>query len=303
MNPNQPIIITLPIWQRRWTFSNCISGVQPRFDCYPDLTTTMSSSRSNFHFLPGDPDKEEVEIESSGDISALQRYRWILWCNTIGNRLDQRSRLLDLEAQLRENTQLEIALREKLQSLSQSTVQNQAESHGSSKKPSTWSTFSARIMLSATQEFEQKIHICSQKYWILERKWWEVRASMQDGTLTRAMDFWRSQPRWHMHRILVEDCIGMGGCCARGCGCCDKRQSLLVDRRFAAGHCTLKCSCCEKARGYRLAWILKSKARKLNTLESLNARWRRVMRASLVGLVVGSNEDPRELIQPPRYKH
>lgn len=82
-----------------------------------------------------------------------------------------------------------------------------------------------------------------------------------------------------------------------------KRQSLLVDRRFAAGHCTLKCSCCEKARGYRLAWILKSKARKLNTLESLNARWRRVMRASLVGLVVGSNEDPRELIQPPRYEH
>lgn len=158
-------------------------------------------------------------------------------------------------------------------------------------------------MLSATQEFEQKIHVCSQKYWILERKWWEVRASMQDGTLTRAIDFWRSQPRWHMHRILVEYCIGMGGCCARGCGCCDKRQSLLVDRRFAAGHCTLKCSCCEKARGYRLAWILKSKARKLNTLESLNARWRRVMRASLVGLVVGSNEDPRELIQPPRYEH
>ncbi|KAK9854140.1 hypothetical protein MYU51_004927 [Penicillium brevicompactum] len=94
----------------------------------------MSSSRSNLHFLPGDPDKEEVEIESSGDISALQRYQWNLWCNTIGNRLDQRSRLLDLEAQLRENTQLEIALREKLQSLSQSTVQNQAESHESSKK-------------------------------------------------------------------------------------------------------------------------------------------------------------------------
>ncbi|KAJ5363303.1 hypothetical protein N7541_004147 [Penicillium brevicompactum] len=255
----------------------------------------MSSSRSNLHFLPGDPDKEEVEIESSGDISALQRYRWNLWCNTIGNRLDQRSRLLDLEAQLRENTQLEIALREKLQSLSQSTVQNQAESHESSKKTINME----HILGTHYAEFEQKIHV----YWILERKWWEVRASMQDGTLTRAMDFWRSQPRWHMHRILVEDCIGMGGCCARGCGCCDKRQSLLVDRRFAAGHCTLKCSCCEKARGYRLAWILKSKARKLNTLESLNARWRRVMRASLVGLVVGSNEDPRELIQPPRYEH
>lgn len=281
---------------------------QVRFDCFQDLITAMSQCEIQVSRLSGDQDKKEVDLESSGNISALQRYRWVKWCNSLNSQPDPRGKLLGLETRLRKNTQLEIALREVLQSLSRLAIQDQAESFRFSKKHPTWWAFWRVIEGTSsahtnTQEIEEKIHTCAQEYWILERQWWEARAGVKDGPLTRAMDLWRSQPRWHMHRVLVEDCIGMGGCCARRCGCCDKRQEMLIDRRFAAGHCTLECSCCKKSRGYKLTWKQKFKTKNLRSPEKLQARYKRVMRASLVGLVAGSNEDPVDLIQPPRYEH
>ena len=58
-----------------------------------------------------------------------------------------------------------------------------------------------------------------------------------------------------------ERCAASGGCCGRGCGCCEKalnrhlmpgRRNLAQEERAVAkvlGHCTVECRCCIEARG------------------------------------------------------
>ncbi|KAL2843934.1 hypothetical protein BJY01DRAFT_190849 [Aspergillus pseudoustus] len=49
---------------------------------------------------------------------------------------------------------------------------------------------------------------------------------------------------WHMHPWLTEQCQGAGGCCARRCGCCAKRE--VRGMGYWVGHCTPACRCCVK---------------------------------------------------------
>lgn len=60
----------------------------------------------------------------------------------------------------------------------------------------------------------------------------------------------RLNPKWFMRPGMVSDCANRGGCCSRGCGCCERR--LLGNREKGVGHCTTECSCCENFRGFAL---------------------------------------------------
>ena len=109
-------------------------------------------------------------------------------------------------------------LREKLQKLEENPTRNKAAD---------------------IQDLRDKIQTPSKDYWWKERFWWVVRVSFLDTPFTRSIDFWRSQPKWYMHRSLVEDRARMGGCRGRNCGCCLDRESIL-GRKLAAGHCTFE---------------------------------------------------------------
>ncbi|KAJ5847839.1 hypothetical protein N7455_011796 [Penicillium solitum] len=128
--------------------------------------------------LIGDKTSEEVDLEQSGDINALQRYRFVLHWNNYRTRPPSFSRkLLFVEEDLREVVQEEISIKEGLDAL-------------------------------------------NVKYWLLEQIWWHHRSCLEDGFQLRVFQLWRSHPKWYMHRVLVEDCAGRQGCCARECGCC-----------------------------------------------------------------------------------
>lgn len=234
------------------------------------------------YYMWGDKSDEELDLESSGDICLLQRYRYATFTdedNPPMCPINLRG-LLQTEVALRENTQREMALKEKIGHLS---------------KEDTYVT--------VLQDLQEELSTLSTEYWTLERRWWEIRSSYDDGPLTRGIDFWRSQPKWYMHQVLVEDCMGRGGCCGRDCGCCSHRQS---ERKFAVGHCTVECSCCERARGFALDPEQKSQIRESFKLDYKSIRawyYNRIKTASLLGLMAGSYENPLDLIVdlPPRY--
>ncbi|KAJ5530611.1 hypothetical protein N7527_004004 [Penicillium freii] len=131
------------------------------------------------YYMWGDKSDEELDLESSGDICLLQRYRYATFTdedNPPMCPINLRG-LLQTEVALRENTQREIALKEKIGHLS---------------KEDTYVT--------VLQDLQEELSTLSTEYWTLERRWWEIRSSYDDGPLTRGIDFWRSQPKWYMHQ-------------------------------------------------------------------------------------------------------
>lgn len=227
--------------------------------------------------LSGDKRAEEVALELSGNIHALQTYRYSQWKSNapkIRGGTDLNG-LMRTESALRENAQRE----DKTKILLREEPRNQA--------------------------LEQEISKLAKEYWILEREWWKIRASYREGPLTRAIDLWRSNPKWFMHSTLCEDCAGRGGCCGRECGCCLNRLNK-AQRKRAVGHCTVECPCCEASRGFELSPGEKAQIREDFSFElSSPRRWyyQRIMRVSLMGLTTGDSDNPFDLIEdePPPY--
>ncbi|KAJ5383641.1 hypothetical protein N7517_001552 [Penicillium concentricum] len=113
--------------------------------------------------FPNDPQQEEIGLEKSGDICALQRHRWDVWLKQDIKdwKLDFIRVLFITETRLRENTQREMMLREKLQRLEESPTHYKA----------------AEI-----QDLRDKIQISSEQYWWKERFWWVIARSREAST-------------------------------------------------------------------------------------------------------------------------
>lgn len=182
----------------------------------PDIIRLAISKK----FKRGMTGTKEHELKQGEDINALQRCRYeqYVYEQDLDGKEDHLADFLDVETGLREIAQREICLREQY--------------NLDPTKLEEWQTV-------------------EKEYKRLEHEWWMIRDSF-DAPLARAFQYWRSNPRWYMHRVLREDCAGRGGCCGRDCGCCLHRK-LDETRRRAAGHCTVKCGCCEKARGFKLS--------------------------------------------------
>ncbi|KAJ5259507.1 hypothetical protein N7478_012488 [Penicillium angulare] len=126
--------------------------------------------------------------------------------------------ILNLEASLRMSSQREIRLKKQAQTESQ-------------KK---------ELEETIASSWEQQ-----RRYW-----WWKDRMLSSSTFLQRGFETWRSNERWYMHRVLVEDCVFRGGCCARGCGCCESPERLTSSvGKLAIGHCSIECACCVETRG------------------------------------------------------
>ncbi|CAG7923274.1 unnamed protein product [Penicillium olsonii] len=224
--------------------------------------------------LIGDHKQDEIELENSVNVCALQRYRWVVFSHE--EKPTDIAGLLRVEVRLRENTQAQMRLTAKLQEALTDPLQ--------------------KMLI---PELQEQIAKLSSEYWDLEMQWWEIKCGFYLGPLTRGIDFWRAQPRWYMHPVLIEDCAGRGGCCARGCGCCVRRERQW-GRKLAAGHCTAECGCCEKARGFELSDEQKTRLRKLIQPENGTVHYEKIRFASLLGLEVGNFENPLDRINAPK---
>lgn len=155
--------------------------------------------------------EKEIALEKSGDLNALQHYRFDVHQKARyqdGPKLVRK--FLKMESILQHNSQLEQDI---------------------SEEP--------------TLESEEFLQDLRADVWVQRRDLWLHRSEFT-GALKRGLDLWRSDPSWYMHRVLVDDCRGRQGCCARDCGCCVKRQSD-PKRKLEANHCTMTCRCCRLA--------------------------------------------------------
>lgn len=212
----------------------------------------------------------EVRLENAGEINVLQRYRLLEhWHEDEHEPPNISHKLLFVEEDLREVVQEEKSIKEGLNSL--------------------------------CKDSKERLDALNVKYWILAQKWWHCRSLLQDGVQLRAFELWRSHPRWYMHRVLVEDCAGRQGCCARGCGCCYTRK-VDSTRKLGVGHCTFRCGCCRRSRGFDIPEdnmkLLKEECRK----EVGDLIRHRITRVSIWGLVGDSFDNPFDMIDaPPSY--
>lgn len=224
--------------------------------------------------LRGDKNHWEVGLERSGDINILQRYRLCQYIDQV--KRDNLGppfisyKLLFIEEDIREVVQEEISIKE------------------GNATPGT--------------NAEERLRVLNKKYWLLSQRWWYCRSDLEDLQL-RGFILWRSHPQWYMHRMLVEECAGRQGCCARGCGCCVNRK-MLPSRSLGVGHCTLECACCRRARGFEVSPTDKKlmKEQFKNTVQERGYRITRYRQVSIWGLVGDRRENPFDMIDaPPSY--
>ncbi|KAJ5415399.1 hypothetical protein N7465_004094 [Penicillium sp. CMV-2018d] len=103
----------------------------------------------------GDKTDEELDLECSGDICLLQRYRYATLLNRVYRSpcpADLKE-LLQVEVELRENTQREIALKEEIEELTEAKEGTD---------------------VAVIQGLQEKLWKLSTEYWILERYWWTI---------------------------------------------------------------------------------------------------------------------------------
>ena len=214
--------------------------------------------------LKGDKCSGEIRLEESGEINILQRYRLLAhWEQHEGRPPNILHKLLFVEEDLREVVQEEIYIKEGPDSLKVS---------------------------------QKRLDALNTQYWILAQKWWHCRSLLQDGYQLRAFELWRSHPRWYMHRVLVEDCAGRQGCCARGCGCCSKRK-IDPTRKLGVGHCTFGCGCCRTFRGFDISEGDRKSLKEEFRKEVGDLVRHRITRVAIWGLVGESFDSPFDMIE------
>lgn len=221
--------------------------------------------------LKGDKTSEEIRLEESGEINILQRYRLLEhWMGHEFRPPNISHKLLFVEEDLREVVQEEIFIKEGPDSLS--------------------------------KDSQKRLDALNIQYWILAQRWWHCRSLLQDGVQLRAFELWRSHPRWYMHRVLVEDCAGRQGCCARGCDCCRKRK-IDPMRKLGVGHCTFGCGCCRRFRGFGISEEDRKSLKEEFRKEVGDLVRHRNTRVAIWGLVGENFESPFDMIDaPPSYQ-
>lgn len=217
-------------------------------------------------------EESEEELESKGNIYKLQHYRF-----KKGHR-DKIPEFLQLEFRIREITQRKLAL---TKVISQAPVPTER-----------------------TEQIEKEVLDLKEKCFLMECETKLLYDSIDYKPLKNALKLWRSHPQWYLHRTLTQDCIDRGGCCGRPCGCCQSRKAK-PSHKFSVGHCTVECGCCQEDRGYELTEEGKNRMREIFLPDNTKnyAYYRKIMLASVYGLLDGSTKNPFDLIdQPPGYE-
>lgn len=117
-------------------------------------------------------------LEESGDINELQWKRWHAWQEELEEAQKNPddtckanvSGLLKTEIKLREHTQSQISTQLQLEN-----AQSRLQQHYSKKDKKR------DKLVYEIKELREEIEKLSWEYWLLERKWWSQRVTVQEG--------------------------------------------------------------------------------------------------------------------------
>ncbi|KAJ6109858.1 hypothetical protein N7486_002093 [Penicillium sp. IBT 16267x] len=88
-------------------------------------------------------------------------------------------------------------------------------------------------------KFHQEKKLIARNISILEKNLYECESKISLGSgLRKSYNLLRTNLAWYLRSELIDDCIELGGCCGRSCGCCKARQTSKWIK--GAGHCTVE---------------------------------------------------------------
>lgn len=132
--------------------------------------------------------------------------------------------------------------------------------------------------------YEKELRKLNDQYWIHQRNMWKLEVEMPYGPISRAFKNVKSNTEWHLLPWLREDCARRGGCCGRGCRCCENPRD--TNRQFYnQGHCTTSCPCCIHANGLTDTSSLDDM--KDFPIDLLSERWTRYTRRMTQAYIFG----------------
>ena len=180
----------------------------------------------------------ESRLEESGYTQLAQVVRWLSFWNlpkkNLRLSLEWSYAIVCCDMGMRRVVQLEIYIQEERKAL-------EKESLGSSTGKS------ATKITAKLDEYDKALQFINEDYWNLSREIWKVEGLLPAGALSRAFKSCRTNPDWYLCQWLRQDCARRGGCCGRGCGCCEKART--ANRQWNRGHCTGMCGCCIRTQG------------------------------------------------------
>ena len=174
----------------------------------------------------------ESQLEDAGHTQLAQVVRWRSFWNLPRKRLRESLEWSHVivcgDMGMRRIVQLEIYVQEEKKAL---------EKSGKSDTETT----------AQLEDYDNALQVLNEDYWNLSRIIGMVEGAIPAGALSRAFKSCRMNPDWYLCQWLRQDCARRGGCCGRGCGCCEKPRT--ANRQWNRGHCTGLCGCCIRTQG------------------------------------------------------
>ncbi|KAJ5385241.1 hypothetical protein N7517_003152 [Penicillium concentricum] len=190
-----------------------------------------------------DPDRENVEkveaqlVNAGHDKIAIVIYWCFFWYGVQpGGREIWIKEPIEIDIERRWISQRKGCIQEKVQ-----VMQNSSELLLSSEDEAKHA--------SQLKIYKDQLTDLNRRHWALCRKQWIKKESMKSWSFKRAYDRQRKDPDWYLSKLLCDDCVGRGGCCGRGCGCCQRPRTVDGSENSinARGRCTTACGCCLEA--------------------------------------------------------
>lgn len=97
------------------------------------------------------------------------------------------------------------------------------------------------------QAYENELEELNDSYWKYTRLHGALEGNIPLGIFTRAYQKHRKNPDWYLGKELRADCVRRGGCCGRGCGCCENDRGN-TRQLWKRGNFTSACGCCVRTR-------------------------------------------------------
>lgn len=188
----------------------------------------------------------EADLEYAGYPELARILRWLSFCGNVSEdgrkqNTEWSQSVVILDTKGRWVVQRERYLHEEVQALEKSLVlstDDDKEDMGASQRQ--------------LDAYKKELQCLNDEYNTLYRQIWQLEGDIPYGVIKRAFRAYRKDHNWYLCEWLRQDCAGRGGCCGRGCGCCERSRTTSKKPRHGwdHGHCTSACGCCIRTLGY-----------------------------------------------------
>lgn len=179
----------------------------------------------------------ESQLEEFGYVQLAQVVRWLEFCNLPKKRLEKDLEwskcIIQGDIMIRWIVQRETYAQEETRALQKSLALEEVDDKTEGE---------AVAGTAKLKKYKAELRCLNDGYWEMSHAAYLLEAEISDGVLKRAFKQCRADPEWYLCQWLREDCARRGGCCGRGCGCCEKARTN--NRQWNRGHCTRACGCC-----------------------------------------------------------